>query len=383
MTSSGVSSKILVETSIALLFRFPSMLTWYSLVRAVRLTCPAISSSFEMILDAGAVDTNRICSPGSSKSPVRLRLGEDAMMSNAFRLLGRRMRGGPWTTVLPVLSSVVNEGAETEEATDETDEAGAEPWRTPVVAAADHVVQAGVLVVEGESASREREEDNAAGPDVGLGAVVAAAQEDLGRDEHGRPADGVEQQRVTSGRVDQRGEPEIGDLDVARVVDEDVVGLDVAVVHPEGVAVVERRHQLLEHTPRGGLTDATAGDEVGVEGAAGDELHDHEDGALGGHHLVDAHDVGVAHAAHDVDLAHHLPLHLHVAGLGQVVLVHDLDGHMVTGLQVHRTVHFGEAALAEQFAQLLPPCPAVVALAAPAAARALSYQDVLLCCGGG
>nr|CAB3470626.1 unnamed protein product [Digitaria exilis] len=110
MTSSGVSSKILVETTSAPLSRFPSMLTWYSLVRAVRLTCPAISSSFEMILDAGAADTNRICSPGSSKSPVRLRLGEDAMMSNAFRLLGRR----PWTTVLPVLSSVVNEGAETE-----------------------------------------------------------------------------------------------------------------------------------------------------------------------------------------------------------------------------------------------------------------------------
>ena len=199
---------------------------------------------------------------------------------------------------------------------DEGDEAGTEPRRAVVVAAADHVVQAGVLVIEGVAACHEREEDDAAGPDVGLGAVVAAAQEHLGRDEHGRPADGVEERlplRHAAGEDDR--EPKIGDLDVARGVDEDVFGLDVAVVHAERVAVVERGHELLEDAARRGLADAAAGavDQAGVDSAAADELHDDEDALPGGHDLVDAHDVGVAHPAHDIDLAHDLLLHLHGA----------------------------------------------------------------------
>jgi hypothetical protein len=44
------------------------------------------------------------------------------------------------------------------------------------------------------------------------------------------------EQRLSLCRVGEGREPEIGDLDVASGVDEDVVRLDVAVVHAKRVA---------------------------------------------------------------------------------------------------------------------------------------------------
>jgi hypothetical protein len=64
--------------------------------------------------------------------------------------------------------------------------------RVVVVTTADHVVEACVLVIEEEAACHEREEGNTVGLDIGPGAIIAAAQEHLRRDEHGCPADGME-----------------------------------------------------------------------------------------------------------------------------------------------------------------------------------------------
>jgi hypothetical protein len=50
----------------------------------MKLMCPAISSSFEMILDTGVADTNRICLLDSWNNPDISRLSEDAMMSIVF-----------------------------------------------------------------------------------------------------------------------------------------------------------------------------------------------------------------------------------------------------------------------------------------------------------
>ncbi|WVZ99537.1 LOW QUALITY PROTEIN: hypothetical protein U9M48_044815, partial [Paspalum notatum var. saurae] len=348
------------------------------------------ADDFEMILDTGAVETNRTCSPGSSNSPDRSRLGEEAMRSNAFRLLGRRMRSWARTAALPVLPSVVSDGADTEVCMWLP-----WPWRcTRAIAYGRSSSDVGDLIeslsesqpelhcpgslrlrgntlkpflnhkvllifgmdsvhrMKGKEAGHKREEDDAASPNISLGAIISLVHEHFGRDEHACSADGVEQ-RLPQLRAREGGEPEVGDLDVALVVDEDVLELDVAVVHPERVAVVDREHQLPKHTARGGLADAAASMAVDIGRAATDQLHDDENTFLVCHHLVDAYDVWVAHPAHDLDLAHDLLRR--GARLRQVILVHNFDGHLLPGLHLPRTVHLGKASLAEQLARLVPP----------------------------
>lgn len=93
-------------------------------------------------------------------------------------------------------------------------EPDAEPPRAAVVAAVDHVVHVGVLMIEGKVACHEPEEEDAASPDVGLGAIIAAALEHLRCDEHGRATDSVEL-CLALRRVGEGREPKISDLDVA------------------------------------------------------------------------------------------------------------------------------------------------------------------------
>lgn len=94
-------------------------------------------------------------------------------------------------------------------------------------------------------------------------------------------------------------------------MNKDVDGLVVVVVHGEQVALVECTHEILEDPMRWGLTDTTivAMDEVGIEGATTNKLHDDEDAIIGGHDLVDVHDMWVAHSVHDTDFTHDHLLH--------------------------------------------------------------------------
>ncbi|CAM0910337.1 unnamed protein product [Alopecurus aequalis] len=232
-----------------------------------------------------------------------------------------------------------------EEAAHDAHQVRAEGARATVVAAADGAVEGDeVVVAEGLAAGGEHEEDDAAGPGVRLGAVVAPAGEHLRRDVQRRAADRVEE-RLPARRLGVGGEPEIGDLEVAVLVDEEVVGLDVPVVHPLRVAEGHRGHELLEDAARLAFFHAAVNRDVAVERAATDVLHDDEDARLAGHDLVELHDVGVAQAAHDGDLALDL---VDRAELDELLLVHDLDCHLLLGVRVPREVHFGEVALAEQ-----------------------------------
>ena len=83
-----------------------------------------------------------------------------------------------------------------------------------------------VLAVEGDVAREHLEEDDAERVEVALG-VDVLAQGLLGRDVVGRA------QHAAVGRqpllVERAGDPEVGDLGRALLVDEDVLGLDVAV----------------------------------------------------------------------------------------------------------------------------------------------------------
>jgi hypothetical protein len=109
------------------------------------------------------------------------------------------------------------------------------------------------------------------------------------------------------------------------------------------VAIVERAHDLLKDAASRGLVDAAV-DEAVVEGATTNELHDHEDPRLGGHDLQNVHDMRVAHPAHDIDLTDdHM---MRDVQLGQVIFVHDLDGHFFPANDGARVIYLGKVSLA-------------------------------------
>uniref|UniRef100_A0A0A9CYR9 Uncharacterized protein n=1 Tax=Arundo donax TaxID=35708 RepID=A0A0A9CYR9_ARUDO len=168
-----------------------------------------------------------------------------------------------------------------------------------------------VVVVERQAADEEHIEDDAAGPEVGLGAIVALPAEHLGGDVRRCAARGVEQP-VAADVSGERAEPEVGDLEVASIIEEQVLGLEVAVVHPAAVAEVDGGDVLVEVPPRDVLPDAPSARDAGEELPATDELKRVDLGARG-HHLVQLDDVGVGHHLLRHARALHLVLgqHLH------------------------------------------------------------------------
>jgi len=68
-------------------------------------------------------------------------------------------------------------------------------------------------------------------------------------------------------------ESEIGEFDVTASVDEDVVGLDVAVNEAHPVHAVDRQHQLADEEPRQVLVKDAQSNEQTHQVATGDVLH--------------------------------------------------------------------------------------------------------------
>jgi len=117
----------------------------------------------------------------------------------------------------------------------------------------------------------------------------------------------------------QSGETEVGDLEVAFAIEEEVLRLEVAVRHAVAVAEPERGDQLLEIPARRGLRQPASTGDSGEELSSGSELHDEVDFGLCGHDLVDFKDVRVVvEAAHGVDFADYAGLHARVDGFGFV-----------------------------------------------------------------
>ncbi|PNT64584.1 hypothetical protein BRADI_4g30393v3 [Brachypodium distachyon] len=215
-----------------------------------------------------------------------------------------------------------------------------------------------VLVLERQGADEEHVEDDAAGPEVGLGAVVAAPAEDLGRHVRRRAARGVEEP-VGAGVAGERAEPKISHLEVPGLVEEQVLGLEVAVVHPAAVAEVDGGDELAEVAPGDVLPEPARAGDPGEELAAADQLQGQVDLGPRGHHLVELHDVGVGHHLHHRDLTLHLLRH---AGALHLVLGHHFDRHAAARAQVARRVHPPEVAVAKHAAQLVPPLQHVILL---------------------
>ena len=189
----------------------------------------------------------------------------------------------------------------------------------------------------------------------------AAAREHL-RSDVGRCATKGVEEAVGVELVGDRREAEVGDLEVAALVDEEILGLEVTVEDAVGVAEADGGDKLLEVPSRGILLEAALGD-AREELPAADELHGEVDLGPSGHDLEEADDVGVAHAAEDGDLALDVRDEAVAQGL---LLVEHFDGDGLAGVVgVAGVVHLGEGVVAEQAAQLVAPQQEASALGGP------------------
>ncbi|RDX72785.1 hypothetical protein CR513_47675, partial [Mucuna pruriens] len=180
------------------------------------------------------------------------------------------------------------------------------------------------------------------GPDIGLGAVVAFFPDDLRRDVRRRAACGV-QQAVLPEVLRESAEAEVGDLEVAVLVEEEVLRFEVAVVDAAAVTEVDGGDELLEVESSHLFPEAAAGDLV-EELPAADEFHGDVDLGFASHDFEEIHDVGVLHHVHrrdlPLDLLHHPYLH-------HFLFPHHLHRHALSALQVARVVHLREGAVAQ------------------------------------
>jgi len=129
------------------------------------------------------------------------------------------------------------------------------------------------------------------------------------------------------------------------------------------VAEVDGADELLEVLPGDVFLHLSLG-HLGEELSSLDVLHDHEDFCFVGHDLRELHDVGVAHQAHDGDLAFDL---FHELILLEPLFLDDLHGHALVGAEVSPVVDFGEVPLPQDLPYLV-----LVEQDVPAATRARS-----------
>uniref|UniRef100_A0A0E0JFE2 Uncharacterized protein n=1 Tax=Oryza punctata TaxID=4537 RepID=A0A0E0JFE2_ORYPU len=145
-------------------------------------------------------------------------------------------------------------------------------------------------------------------------------------------------------------QPKVRNFEVAILVDEEVLWLEVSVVDTTAMTEVHSPYQLLEVLPRSILLESPPGYPA-EELTTPDILHCKVYLALAGHDLVQLDDVGMADEAHDGDLSLDLVNH---ADTQYLFLVNDLDGNALVGCKVPCMVHLREGALPEHAAELIP-----------------------------
>ena len=175
----------------------------------------------------------------------------------------------------------------------------------------------GIVADEGRIAGEQLEYENAQAPAVG-GDVVALVEYDLGRDILGRAA---ERPRLVA-EADLLGEAEVDELAVAARVQQQILGLQVAVDGALGVQVGERLHHARRVEFRLVLVELAALLEHAPQLAAQTHLEHQVQVLLVLERLVEAAYEVRARLEHDVALVEHVVLLL---GLHDVLLFEHLE----------------------------------------------------------
>lgn len=182
------------------------------------------------------------------------------------------------------------------------------------------------------------EQHDPGGVDVGAD-VGVAGQHLLGRQVADRPDDHAGLGHLAGGLGPR--EAEVGDLDLAVLGDQHVLGLDVAVHETGPVRGAERGQHRLHDLQRGAGAEPPERVEGVAQGAAGDVLHHQEDVLAVGALVVDGDDVGVGQRRGGLGLADEAGDEVLVGGES---CVHHLDRDDAVEPEVAREVDRGHAA---------------------------------------
>ena len=151
----------------------------------------------------------------------------------------------------------------------------------------------GLSPVKGGSAGDHLVEHDPERVDVAAG-VDGLALGLLGREVGGRAHDRAGLGEALARLADGPGDAEVGHLDLAGVVDQDVAGLDVAVDHAAAVGEVQGAGHVRADGGRPGRRSRAPWRMQRGQGLPVDVLHDDEVRVLALAPVVDRHDVGVA-----------------------------------------------------------------------------------------
>lgn len=150
--------------------------------------------------------------------------------------------------------------------------------------------------------------------------------------------------------LDLLADTEIRDLDVALVVEQNVLQLDVAVQDVLRMDVSDSLYYLLEEVLGEGLVELSSLAHVGEQIATCAKLHDEQVVLLCLKCLEELNDRLVAHDPKKTSLVLNLPQRVFIL---QELLVDRLDGHKPPRQLLEGQVHFAEGALAKEAADLV------------------------------
>mmetsp|Transcript_43848 Transcript_43848/g.83733 ORF Transcript_43848/g.83733 Transcript_43848/m.83733 type:complete len:233 (+) Transcript_43848:975-1673(+) len=168
---------------------------------------------------------------------------------------------------------------------------------------------------------------------------MAAALDDLGGKVLGRPTQGP--------RPIQHflGETEVRHLDVPLVIQQQVLGLEVAVQNVLGVHVLQHRQHRGSEVARCGQRETSRRAQVAEELPSRSKLHEHVQVGSVLERRVQAHGEGVLELSEDGALRHHV---LHLLEPDDLVLSHNLHRHVRPRRLVPHQPHVPKPARAQQ-----------------------------------
>lgn len=204
-----------------------------------------------------------------------------------------------------------------------------------------------VVIVKGLSGGQKNEKNDANGEGIGLCSVVALL---LGAVPHlwgavmWRTASGSQQQVAV---VLHCAEAEIGNLEIAMRVQQEVFRLEVAVVDLVLVTVVYSVDELTEISAGQGLFQAAVGFYEGEEIPPRGEVHDEVNTRTGDHYVVQANNVGVGECAKNAHFATNVEI-------GRKVVLengscYNFDSVILAGEDVSCATDLSKVAFAEGF----------------------------------
>ena len=140
------------------------------------------------------------------------------------------------------------------------------------------------------------------------------------------------------------GKPEVNDLNIILVIEQEVLGLKISVANSYLVDILDSAYNLLEESAGLLLLESLPLDDVVEQLTSVGVLHDEEQLARSFNDFIQLDHVGVSNNLQNVDFPRH-PLHVRL--VLYLIFFQNLDGHFLAGDEVSAEPDFSEGALAK------------------------------------